>query len=90
MQVRFRKQEADLRQIIAWYQEVAPASLARILDDIHRKIEFLTRFPRSGAKIAGTRLHRAITRRYHFKIAYEPTEDGLTIVGIFRHQDRES
>lgn len=32
---------------------------------------------------------RIVTRDYHFKIAYEVADD-VIVIGIFRHQDRES
>lgn len=90
MRVIFRKRaEADLRQILAWCKDVAPQSAPRMLDDLYRKIDFLTRFPRTGVKVPGTPFHRAITRRYHFKIAYELRGDTLSIVGIYRFQDRQ-
>lgn len=91
MRVVFRKRaEADLRQIVAWYEDVAPEAIPQILDDIYRKIDFLTRFPRTGAKVPGTPFHRATTRRYHFKLAYEFRGDTLVVVGIFRFQDRKT
>ena len=31
---------------------------------------------------------RIVSRRYHFKIAYEIVGDSVVIVGIFRYQDR--
>ena len=91
MQVVFRKRaEADLREILAWCQDVAPESAPRMLDDLYRTIDLLTRFPRIGVRVPGTPFHRAITRRYHFKIAYELSGDRLSIVGIYRFQDRQT
>ena len=51
--IRFRAEaEADLRSIIAYYEDVAPASVGKILSDIHRSIDQLTHFPRIAIRIA--------------------------------------
>jgi plasmid stabilization system protein ParE len=91
MRVVFRKRaEADLRGIVAWYEQVAPDSLKRILDDIYRSIDILMDSPGLGMPIEGTRFRRIVTRRYHFKIAYEPTRENILIVGIYRFQNRST
>lgn len=87
--VIFRKEaEADLHSIIAYYEEVAPASLANILSDIYRAIDQLTHFPRLGMQVPDREFRRIVTIKYHFKVAYEVGEDRIVILGIFRYQDR--
>lgn len=90
-QVLFRSEaEADLRSIIAYFEVHAPDSVARILSDIYRAIDLLIRFPRAGMQVPGRPFRRIVTRRYHFKIAYElPDHDVIVVLGIFRYQDRE-
>ena len=89
--VRFRREaEHDLRQIIAWYDGVAPDSLPAITGDIWRAIDLARRFPAIGAPIEGRPLRRIVTRRYRFKIAYADANGFITVVGIFRYQDREA
>ena len=89
MRIVFRRRaEADLRGIIAWYEQVAPESVQRIFDDIYRSIDFLIDSPRLGMPIEGTPFHRIVTRRYHFKIAYEVKGRSIFIVGIYRFQNR--
>ena len=91
MQILFRERaEADLRRIMAWFESVAPESSSRILGDIYRTIDFLIDFPRSGMPIQGTPFRRIVSRRYHFKIAYELKHDTVAIVGIYWFEDRET
>ena len=72
MRIVFRKRaEADLRSIIDWYEGVAPESIPRILDDIYRSVDLLADFPRAGMRVPDTPFRRVVSRRYHFKIAYE-------------------
>lgn len=88
--VRFRREaEHDLRQIIAWYEEVAADSLPAITGDIWRAIDLVRQFPAIGAPVQGQSLRRIVTRRYRFKIAYTDDDGFITVVGIFRYQDRE-
>ena len=81
---------ADLNAIKTWYDEVAPDVVPRILADIFRSIDQLARYPRSGMRVAERPLRRIVTRRYHFKIAYEVSADQVVILGVFRFQDRQS
>ena len=91
MRVMFRNEaEADLRSIVAHYDELAPASLGNILSDIYRSIDQLTYFPRIGMQVPDRQFRRIVTLKYHFKIAYEVGDDRLVILGIFRYQDREA
>ncbi len=88
--IRFRAEaEADLRSIIAYYEDVAPESVANILSDIYRSIDQLVHFPRIGMQAEGRSYRRLVTIKYHFKIAYEVGEGVVVILGIFRYQDRE-
>ncbi len=90
MKVIFRrKAEDDLRGIMEWYEGIAPESVGNILGDIYRSIDQLIDFPRSGTKVPKQRFRRLVTRRYHFKIAYEINDDTVEIVGIFRFQNRQ-
>jgi plasmid stabilization system protein ParE len=88
--VLFRAEaEADLRSIIAYFEEHAPDSIGRILSDIQRAIDLLTRFPRAGMQVPERPFRRIVTRKYHFKVAYDVGDDGVIVVlGIFRYQDR--
>ena len=91
MRVVFRRRaEDDLRAITSWFEEVAPESVPRVLDDIYRSINLLIDFPRAGIRVADTPFRRVVSRRYHFKIAYEVTAYSVVIAGIFRFQDRKS
>lgn len=86
----FRKEaEADLRNIIAYYEDVAPESLAHILSDIYRAVDQLVQFPNIGMQVEERNYRRIVTLKYHFKVAYEVGEDRIIILGIFRYQDRE-
>lgn len=90
MKVVFRAEAAaDLRSIIAHYEDVAPHALPNILADIHRAIDWLTVFPRFGMAIPDRPYRRIVSRKYHFKVAYEALPDRIVILGIFRYQDRE-
>ena len=91
MKTRFRRRaELDLQEIVAWIESVAPEAMPRILDDIYSSIDRLIDFPRSGARVPGINLRRLVTRKFHFKIAYQIDDDGVAIVGIYRFQDRDS
>ena len=91
MTILFRKEaEADLRSIIAYYEEIAPDALPHILSDMYRSIDQLTRYPHSGMQVPDRSFRRIVTIKYHFKLAYEVSEDRVVILGIFRYQDRES
>ena len=86
----FRKEaEADLRGIIAYYEDVAPESLANILSDIYRAVDQLVHFPNIGMQVEERNYRRIVTLKYHFKVAHEVGEDQIIILGIFRYQDRE-
>jgi plasmid stabilization system protein ParE len=90
MRIIFRKDaEADLRDIMAYYEEVAPASVANILADIYRSIDQLVHFPHLGMQIEDRPYRRIVFLKYHFKVAYEVGDDRIVIMGIFRYQDRE-
>jgi len=90
MSIIFRKEaEADLRSIIAYYEEVAPEALSNILSDIYRSIDQLVHFPRLGMQVPDRSFRRMVTIQYRFKVAYEIGKDRIVIVGIFRYQDRE-
>ena len=84
-----KEAEADLRSIIAHYEEVAPTALGNILSDIYHSIDQLTRFPRLGVQVPNRAFRRIVTLKYHFKVAYEIGDDRIVILGIFRYQDRE-
>ena len=89
MRVVFRKRvEADIRSIIAWFEQIALGSIQRIFCDIYRSIGFLIDSPRLGMPIEGTPFHRVVTRRYRFKIAYEVKRETILVVGIYRFQNR--
>ncbi|MCC5611702.1 type II toxin-antitoxin system RelE/ParE family toxin [Nostoc sp. CHAB 5834] len=48
----FRKEaEADLRDIIAHYENVTPESLPNILSDIYRTVDQLVHFPNIGMQV---------------------------------------
>ena len=90
MKLVFRKEaEADLRSIIDYFEGVAPEAVGNILSDIYRSINLLTRFPRAGTPVPDRHYRRIVTIKYHFKIAYEVSEQEIVVLGIFRYQDRE-
>lgn len=89
MAVSFRRQaEADLRAIIDWYEDVAPEAVCNIVADIYRSIDQLIDHPRSGIKVPGQRFRRIVTRKFHFKVAYQVEVERIVILGIFRYQNR--
>jgi plasmid stabilization system protein ParE len=91
IELRFRKEaEADLEQILAYHREVAADAVPNIQSDISHALTRLLEFPRIGAPVAGRPFRRLVTLRYRFKIAYLIEGNSLTILGIFRFQDRES
>jgi plasmid stabilization system protein ParE len=91
MKVRLRTEAvADLNSIIGYYHEIAPESLPNILNDIQRSIELVRRFPHLGTPLSDRSLRRLMTRKYHFKIAYQPTHEAILVIGIFRYQNRET
>ena len=86
----FRKEaEADLRNIIAYYEDIAPESVANILRDIYRAVDQLVHFPNIGMHVEERNYRRIVTLKYHFKVAYEVGGGRIVILGIFRYQDRE-
>ena len=90
MRVVFRAEAAaDLRSIIAYYEETAPGALSNILSDIYRSIDQLTHFPRIGMAVPDRSFRRLVTTKYHFKVAYAVQDDVILVLGIFRYQDRE-
>lgn len=89
--LRFRKEaEADLRGIIEYFETVAPEFLPRILDDIHHALHRIHDYPLLGAQVEGRNFRRIVTLKYHFKIAYLVEAEFLTVLGIFRYQNREA
>lgn len=89
MKVRFRRHaEIDMQGIVDWFESVAPDFLPGILDDIYSSIDRLIAHPRVGTRVPGLCLRRIVTRRYHFKIAYQISGDAILIVGIYRYQNR--
>lgn len=80
--------EADLCAIVAYYQEVAPEAVERILEDIRSTIGHLQHFPFLGMRVDGRSFRRIVTRKYHFKIAYDLQDATIVILGVFRYQDR--
>jgi plasmid stabilization system protein ParE len=87
----FRKEaEADLRGIIAYYEDIAPTLVSNILGDIYRSIDQLAHFPNLGMQVEERSYRRLVTLKYHFKVAYEVGDDRIVILGIFRYQNREA
>lgn len=80
-----REAGVDLRDIIAYYEEIAPASVGNILSDIYRSIDQLVHFPHLGMQVEDRTYRRIVTLKYHFKVAYEVGEDRVVIIGIFRY-----
>ena len=88
--VYFDTARADLLSIADYYGTIDPEVADRILADIESTIAELEDFPHRGRRIAGRELHRILSRRYRFKIAYRVTEETIEIIGIFRFQNREA
>lgn len=82
--------EADLRQIIEYYEATAAHVVDKIRADIERALALLENHPLIGAPVEGRPFRRIVTRRYRFKIAYLSEPDRLVILGLYRFQDRES
>lgn len=88
-EIRFREEaQADLENIIAYYEEVAPNSLPNILKDIYKSLNGLLSFPYIGQPQPAN-FRRLVSRKYHFKIAYQVEDNMITVIGIFRYQNRE-
>jgi plasmid stabilization system protein ParE len=81
--------ETDLREIIDYYNDIAPESVGNIVADIYRSIDLLQTYVLIGMQVPNRSYRRIVTIRYHFKIAYEVGEDRIIILGIFRFQNRE-
>ena len=89
-QILFRKEaESDLRDIIVFYEDVAPQAVDNILNDIYRSVDQLAHFPHLGMQVEHRKYRRIVTLKYHFKIAYQADGNSVIILGIFRYQDRE-
>lgn len=89
--IRFRREaEHDLREILAYFEAVAPQALPIITEDIWRAIDLLRHFPAIGMQVTDSPYRRIVSRRYKFKIAYLDEDDVVTVLGIFRFQDRET
>lgn len=83
--LRFRREARDdLRNLIEWYESVAPESLPAILADIWRAIDLIREFSGIGAPIEGRLVRKLVTRRYRFKIVYSDADNLITIIGLFR------
>jgi plasmid stabilization system protein ParE len=90
IRILFRKEaETDLRNIISYFEEVAPDSMRNILDDIYHTIDQLVHFPHLGMQVETRSYRRIVTLKYHFKVAYEVGDNSVVILGVFRHQGRE-
>jgi plasmid stabilization system protein ParE len=88
--VRFTaRAERDMSSIVGYYENIAPDLSIRIVADIRDRIEGLRHFPKSGQRIGMADIHRVLSRRHRFKIAYRLTGEAIEIVGVFRFQDRD-
>ena len=88
--IRFRREAGqDLRKIFDYFDEVAPEALTNVRVDIRRSLNLLRRYPQIGMRVERKPYRRIVTRRYKFKIAYLDEDEVVTVVGIFRYQDRE-
>ncbi len=86
----FREEaDTDLQSILDWYRDIAPEAIDRILADIYRSINRLTRYPKSGMQVEAHQFRRIVTLKYHFKVAYQIEADRIVIMGIFRFQNRQ-
>ena len=89
--IRFRASaEADLRAIVDHYSGFSDDTAQKVLDDIYRAINHLATFPYLGRPIGRRGLRRLVTLKHHFLVGYVVEAEALTILGIFRHQDRET
>jgi plasmid stabilization system protein ParE len=89
--VRFSAKAADdLHAIIAHYGEVAPYATSNVLSDIFRSIQQVSQFPNSGAPVPNRNFRKAVSLKYQFKIIYITSDGALFVLGVFRHQGRES
>ena len=85
-----REAEHDLRGILEYFKGVAPGALPNITEDIWRALNLLRRYPAIGVQMEGRHYRRIVSRRYKFKIAYLNEDEAVTVLGIFRYQDREA
>ena len=77
-----------MNSIVRYYENIAPGLSTRIVADIRERIEGLRHFPRSGEWVKVADVHRVLSRRYRYKIAYRVTDRAIEIVGVFRFQNR--
>ena len=90
LDVTFRKRaKEDLLAIQAWFEQVAPASVERILADIYRSIDLVREHPERAQLVHRRNYRRIVTRKYSFKVAYMVKPDRIDVLGIYRYQNRE-
>ena len=78
-----------MSSIVRFYEDLAPGLSVRIVADVRERIEGLRHFPRSGERMGVSGIHRVLSRRYRYKIAYRVTDEAIEIIGVFRFQNRE-
>jgi plasmid stabilization system protein ParE len=88
--VRFTaRAERDMNSIISYYEDITPGLSTRMVADIRDRLERVRHFPRIGESLGWAGIHRVLSSRYRFKIAYRVTDEAIQVVGIFRYQNRE-
>ena len=78
----------DLRSIQSHYQDVAPASVDKVLSDIYSMLDILSKWPKVGRRVKGENFHQIATTKYRYVIAYQHIDERIEVEGIFRYQDR--
>ena len=88
MKIRYRDSALeDLRQIAEYFGSYSQATLFRAHKDIDDYIKLLMDNPKLGRKLDdGSRL--IVSAKYRFNITYELSAEIISIVGIYRFQNR--
>ena len=81
--VRFHPSvEADLREIIAYYREIADELPARLRTRLRDRTEFIRRYPAAGAVLMDD-CRRVVLTPFPYLVAYWlPDETAIEVLGI--------
>ena len=79
----------DLEAIDSYYRAFSERSADNIKDDIFATINILNKNPDVGRLILEGQLRRVVSAKYRFKISYERSSNAITIIGVFRQQNRQ-
>lgn len=77
----------DILAIENYLKDKSVSGFENIRRDIYKTIIALKAFPESGNRLGKSK--RIIsTTKYHFKIIYTLDQDTVTVLGVYRYQNR--